>query len=363
MTRQKAGGKYHIQPYHMNGLNWTIVPDDPKRDNIVIVTGFMPSWWTHEYGITFGADFHLDPIVHRNTLVKIASILRERFADLPNFFFSPFDYDKSCPTERRYGDAFIPALFGDKVSFDDASGHPYAQMLNLSDEQAVSQSVPEVENNPVLRSILDQYEDCGCPNVGEMGLEGVVNIGYRLRGQQMYIDLIDNPDLIDHIFDVIYQTINTATHTIRKWQDPEHTKPTYFINCNCLVNMMSPEMYRKRLLKFDKCFNDSFDIFGIHTCNWTVDSYLDAIAEIEGLGYLDMGSESDLGKVHKLLPDLTPSVFFHPEKLRALSTKQIEKEITELGKRIGRGYILFSDLEVGTDDEQIKTAYEAVAKL
>ena len=70
-TTEQDAAKYHIQPYHMNGLNWRLVPDDPDRDNIVIVTGFMPSWWTEEYGITFGADFHLDLDVHRATLARI----------------------------------------------------------------------------------------------------------------------------------------------------------------------------------------------------------------------------------------------------------------------------------------------------
>ena len=363
MAQHKEGIRNHIQPYHMNGLNWTLVPDDPNRDNIVVVTGFMPSWWAHEYGITFGADFHLDPVVHNNTLARMASILKTRFADIPNFFFSPFDYENSYAVERRYGDAFVPALFGDKVSFDDASGHPYAEMLSLSDEQAISLSVPEIENNAVLHSILERHGDSGCPMVGEMGLEGVINIGYRLRGLQTYIDMIDKPDVIDHVFDVVYETINAAAHAIRKWQSQAHATPTYFVTCNCLINMISPEMYRTRLLKFDQRFNDSFDIFGIHTCNWTVDPYLDAISQIEGLGYLDMGPQSDLDRIHALFPDLTPSVFFHPEKLRALSTNEIEREISELGQRIIRGYILLSDLEVGTSDEQIKAAYGAASQV
>jgi len=355
--------KWHIQPYHMNGLNWTLVPNDPKQDNIVIVTGFMPSWWTHEYGITFGKDFHLDAAVHKSTLIKMASILKERFADVPNFFFSPFDYENSYPTERRYGDAFIPAIFGDEVSFDEASGHPYAKTLNPTDEQASKITAVDVENNHVFRSILEKRRDPNSPITGEMGLEGVINIGYKLRGQEMFVDLIAKPELIDHIFSVVYETINTVTHRIRQWQDPMHTRPSYFVNCNCLVNMLSPEMYKSRLLKFDKRFNESFDIFGIHTCNWTVDPYLDAIAEIKGLGYLDMGPETDIEKVHKLFPDLTPAVFYELEKVRSLSISEIRGEIAELGKRIGRGYILFCDLEVGTGDDHIKAAYEVASKL
>jgi len=74
--------------------------------------------------------------------------------------------------------------------------------------------------------------------------------------------------------------------------------------------------------------------------------------------------ESDIDLVHRLFPDLTPSVFFYPpDEFRRLSIPQIKKETTELGKRIGRGYVLLQDIEVGTTDAQIEAAYEAASKL
>ena len=117
----------------MNGLNWRLAEDRPERDNIVVVTGFMPAWWTVEYGITFGAGFHLDAEEHRATLARMEAILHERFGDLPNFFCGD-GYAEAWPMERRYGDALIPALFGSEVSFEDASGHPYSPVLALSSE-------------------------------------------------------------------------------------------------------------------------------------------------------------------------------------------------------------------------------------
>jgi hypothetical protein len=353
----------HIQPYHMNGLNWTLVPDDPQRDNIVIVTGFMPNWWEKEYGITFRKDFHTDSEVHRATLAKMAVILKKRFGHLSNFFYSPFDYENTYPVERRYGDALISAIFDAEVSFDEASGHPYSDCMNLSDQQALKLAVPDVENHPVLRAILDQRRDSEVCIVGEPGFDGVINIGYYLMGHEMFIDLIQKPDLIRHVYDVAFQTMDEMVHLVRRWQDPAGVKPTYFVTSDCMLNMISPEMYRQHLLKYDKQFHESFDMFGIHTCNYNVDPYLDAIAEIGDIAYLDMGADTDLEKVHRLFPDLTPSVFFHPEKLRNLTPSQVSKEVTELGKRIGRGYILFCDLEVGTTDEQIQAAYEAVSQL
>ena len=239
---------YHLQPYHMNGLNWTLV-DKPKKDNIIIVTGFMPSWWTQEYGITFHKDFHLNPSVHKETLCKMASILNERFGNLPNFFFSPFDYADSYPAERIYGDALIPALFGSEVSFDDASGHPYADCPCLSDEQIFSLSVPDVENSSAIRAILDNCPDSNTPITGELGYEGVLNIAYKLRGQEIFLDLIQKPDLAAHLLDVIFQTIDNTVHTARKWQNLTNPKPTYFVHADCMVSMISGEMYSKHLLE------------------------------------------------------------------------------------------------------------------
>ena len=361
-TPDSNASRYHIQPYHMNGLNWKLAPDDPARDNIVIVTGFMPSWWAQEYGITFGREFHLAPAVHKETLVRMTSILAERFESIPNFFHGGGDYAGSYPTERMYGDAFIPALFGCDVSFEEASGHPFTDVVRLSDEQAMNLRVPDVENHPVLRSIIDGRDGAGIPVAGELGYEGVVNIAYRLRGEEMYVDLVQNPDLIRHVFEVVYETIDAAAHCIRRWRDPRHTRPYDFVNCNCLINMMSGDMYREHLLEFDRRFHDSFDVFGIHTCNWSVDPYLDAMSEVGELAYLDMGADSDIDRVHELFPDLAPSVFFHPETLRRLAPHDVDREITDLGKRIGRGYILFSDLDVGTTDEQLRAAYEAAAR-
>lgn len=346
----------------MNGLNWRLVPDDPDRDNIVIVTGFMPSWWTKEYGITFGSDFHLNPDVHRNTLSRMEAILRERFGDLPNFYCGD-NYATSHAMERRYGDALIPALFGCSVSFEDASGHPYADGLNLNDVEASNLTVPDMRNHPVTKLLFPDHKNTDFQTTGELGFEGVINIAYKLRGQELFIDMMSNPQRAHHIFEVVWETIDKFVHMVRDWQDPMHVKPTYFVNCDCVVNMISGEMYKNQLLEYEKRFSESFDIFGIHTCNWNIDPYLDALSELEGLAYLDMGADSDIEKVHKLFPDLSLSVFFHPEKLRNLLEQEIKKEIKELGKRIGKGYILFSDLEVGTTDSQIRAAYEAAANL
>ena len=357
MISKKIAG-YHIEPYHMNGLNWRLVPDEADSNHIKVITGFMPAWWTADYGIEFDEDFHLDSEVHRDTLEKMHLILSERFADLPGFSIGA-DYAHLYSLERRYGDAFLPALFGCSAFFDDASGHPYAEPSNLSDKELEAFDVPEIRSHPIMKLLLE--ETAAGKTTGELGFEGVINIAYKLRGLAMFTDMIDNPRRLNQLYAVVWKTIDTVVHIVRDWQDPLHEKPTFFVNCDCLINMISGEMYREQLLEFERRFAGSFDLFGIHTCNWTIDPYLDALGEVGGLAYLDMGPDSDLDKVHRLFPDLRPTVFFHPEKIRHLEIDEIRKEISGLCTRIGKGYILLSDLEAGTPDDHIRAVYEAAA--
>ena len=352
---------FHIRPYHFNGLNWTLASGEDDKDNIVVVTGFMPSWWEREYGIRFGSDFHLDPDTHRTTLSKMQSLLEERFGNLPGFLTTT-DYAHSFPIERRYGDGLIPALFGASVSFDDASGHPYAECLKLSDEQVERLEPPDVENHPVVSSFLDEKKGGFLRTSGEPGFEGVINIAYKLRGEEMFVDMLQKPALARHLFEVVFETIRRTVLAVRTWQDPAHARPSYFVNCDCLINMISGDMYRGYLIEYEKRFSECFELFGVHTCNWKIDPYLDSLAGISGLAYVDMGAESDLEKVHRLFPSLRPAVFFHPERVRRLSPRDLRKEIGELARKIVKGYILLSDLEEGTSDGQIRAVYDEASR-
>jgi len=352
--------EYRIQPYHMNGLNWRLRPGREEPRAITVVTGFMPAWWQAEYGIAFGEPFHTDPRVHRGTLVRMSAALKQRFGDLGSFVFGD-DYEDSYACERMYGDGFIPSLFGSRIHFDDASGHPYAECMHLDDGAVRRLEAPDFDTHPVFRTICDPRKEGFRRVTGELGYEGVINIAHKLRGEQMFFDMVEQRELFGHLADVIATTLDGVVHRVRAWQAPE--TPASLVVCDCLINMISCDMYRELLLECDARLSRSFPLFGIHTCNWTVDPYLDALAEMAGrIQYLDMGAASDLDRVHRLFPRLRPSVFYHPERLRQLPRAQVRKEIDELCRKIGRGYILLSDLEAGTPDAVIRDVYETAAK-
>lgn len=352
--------EFTIQPYNMNGLNWRLVRADAVRRNIIVATGFMPEWWRAEYGIAFGRDFHLYPSVHRNTLARMEEILGERFGDLPDFFCGD-GYAHSWPMERRYGDGLMSATFGGRVGFDDASGHPHPVLMNLSDEEAMKLVAPDAENNPVLKSLFEDGAEPALRRTGELGFEGLINILYYLRGQQVFLDIHEGTNVFRHLSEVVADAIQRVVHRFRRWQDTAGERPSHFVNCDCLINMLSPKTYRERLLQYEHRFRESFDLFGIHTCNWTIDPYLDALSEIGKLDYLDMGPDSDFDKVHKLFPGLRPSVFIRQDDVRHMPLPNLKKKVEELCRRLGRGYLLLADLPAGTSDASIRMIHEVAA--
>ena len=77
------------------------------------------------------------------------------------------------------------------------------------------------------------------------------------------------------------------------------------------------------------------------------------------LAFARSGDKGDTANVGVIA--LAPAAYQH--MVDQLTPARVKREIAELGRRIGRGYILLCDLETGTTDGQIKAAYEAASAL
>ncbi len=353
--------KWHICPHIAPScaLNWHLVPDEQSEGEVTVVTGFLPTWWARNYGIIINEEWHINPEVRRESLIHMEEFLQERFSRLPNFFCGP-GYKGSYPIEFAYGCELVPALFGCPLVYS-ADGYPFSNPLKLSQEQAIRLETPNLDNSPLLKSLWTIPPEQPNKRVtGQLGVEGVLNIALKLRGEEIFIDMLNDKPLACHIFEVITETLIQLVHKIRKWQDPQKNMPTYIVTSNCTVNMISGEMYQDLLLSYDLKLAHAFDIFGMHNCGWRVDPYIDSYAKIEDLAYLDMGGDTDIARVHKAFPQLSLTFFYPPDVFRRQNPDQIYTEIKNIGKAINKGYILLSDLDVGVGDEQVIAAYEAI---
>src|SRR4030042_2007196 len=106
---------------------------------------------------------------------------------------------------------------------------------------------------------------------------------------------------------------------------------------NCVMNMVSPGQYEEFVLPLDRELGDRYPRFGVHTCNWKADPYLESLRKIPRMGYLDTGIESDLGRMRALFPDTRRAVLYGPVQLEAKSLSALAVDFRRIAELAGPG--------------------------
>lgn len=96
---------------------------------------------------------------------------------------------------------------------------------------------------------------------GDINWEGIQNVALNLRGQQLFIDYYENPDLVRKLVDLIASTIiqflnfldaKTGTTSISVNRIVRRDDARLHLHSNCTVALISKEMYREFLLPYDR---------------------------------------------------------------------------------------------------------------
>ena len=101
---------------------------------------------------------------------------------------------------------------------------------------------------------------------GYLNWQGVLNNSYRLRGEELFVDMALEPARANHLFECVRTTMAEGALRLYGRQRETGVEVRHFTMSNCLVNMVSPEQYRDLLLPHDRWLADQFDLVGIHNC-------------------------------------------------------------------------------------------------
>lgn len=66
------------------------------------------------------------------------------------------------------------------------------------------------------------------------------------------------------------------------------------------------------LLPFDQRLDSIYGCGGIHNCAWNATPYLEAYAQVPGVGYVGLGIKSDLARAKSLFPAARRAVMYTP---------------------------------------------------
>ena len=325
--------------------------------------GFNPSWFHRFCGIDFSEEWHRDPKLRLRGYEKMAAEIKRRF---PGYNIGEVLDDKPPDLlTGTYGIGVVDMIFGRSLVYaPDRWPVPIGEPL--TDEEADSLSVPDIENNGFLHQILAQLDEIaqltGSAR-GYLNWQGVLNTAFRLRGQEIFIDMMMAPNRAQHLFGVVAETMIRSAKMVYARQRELGVDYQFLTVGNCTVNMAGPRLYEQLLLPHDRTIRQEFRDFGVHNCAWSVTPYLDAYASIADVGYIDMGFNSDLKRARQTFPNARRNLLYTSMDLKNKSDAQIVEDFERIARDLAPCDVGLPDIESDVPDARIMFAIDLCSRL
>ena len=325
-----------------------------------VTFGFVPQYYSQQLGIRFGREWHENCEYRYETLLKMKMHLNRTFPQAEEFH--PRDnghgFDADCATlSGIYGSKLLPLLFGLDICFPEDDWPGDASTNHFSKETLRELKPVDLNNNPFIHRLDGQMAQMrrtfGRIDGYMVGYQGVLNTALKLRGNDIFMDMYDDAAFVDDLFGKIADAIEKTAKWIQSRQRESGCDIDMLSLSNCVVNMISPELYERFVLPHDKRLSGKFSRFGIHTCNWNVTPYLESIRKIPDLGYLDMGGMSDMGKARRMFPETRLAVLYSPVDFMQKSLPELEADMRKIATQAAPCDIVLADLTEDTDAARI----------
>lgn len=329
-------------------------PCDGTESPLRVSLGFTPRWYHQRLGIDFGQVWHTNPLYRYETLTRMKGELHARFPQVP--WCTP-----AATISGVFGILLIPMLYGAAPVYS-PDGWPDAPPI-FDREDLRNLPETDLENNPAFLQLSDQMEEIASrwgAIHGYLNYQGIMNIAAKLRGSEIFLDMIDEPELVKSFFSHIAGTILAVSRRVQQRQRESGFDIDLLSLSNCTVSMISPGQYEAFILPLDKELSRHYSRFGIHTCNWVADPYLEAMRKIETMGYLDTGINSDLPRIKQMFPHTRRALLLTPGEVESASASALEEMIQRIHREYAPCDIVLADVESTTPDSRVVEFLELV---
>lgn len=337
---------------------------------------FHPSWWNANLGISFEREFFFDPSCRVESERKMDQYLYERFGDIGLGRKNADQRPVVGPVHLAAG-FVISALLGCEVRFHKNSS-PDVMQRNMSDKEVMNLNVPDFRmtypTNELIR-LMDILEGQYGFIEGDFNWSGIQNIALDLRGQQLFIDYFENPQIVKHLFDIISKTLvefvkyvkgRTGTSSLSVNPFVKHFKPSVNLHSNCSVTMISAETYDKFLLEYERYLSQNLQPYGIHHCGNNMHKFAESYCKVGGVCFYDVGWGSNIKECREKLPNAFLNIRLSPVKILNCSTSEVEKDIANLVNDNGglnNMGLCCINMDFGTPNENIRRIYQVAGYL
>ena len=264
----------------------------------------------------------------------------------------------------KWGMDFIPFVLGAELTCQDAGGYAVRKMnietlkklkpVDVADSPAGEWVVNRKAELLKLYGTVDQAMD----------LEGATNLAVRIRGEEFYMDLIEDKSLARHILEVVTATICNAYEFLGR-----EFKLDALLIGNCNVTLMSPALYENMILEYDLRIAEIAEkVTGrrnsvrLHHCDVPVDKFIDVYKKIPDVFKLEASYTSDIKRVCREMPGVVFSAMVNPLDMTRKSIGQLEAEFDKV-LRDGAGEIDIWNIDPSTDVEKLKEIFGMICRV
>jgi hypothetical protein len=328
-------------------------PVDGTESLMRVSLGFEPLWFHKRCAVDFSEEWHTNPIYRHDTLVKMKAELERAF---PTVDYWASRQDDQWTISGAYGAYFIAQVFGCQLRYSVDRWPAIISKPELPLERLAALRIEDLIAAPIVSDLLRQMDSIECQGGkihGYMNWQGVLNNAFNIYGQAIFLDLRDKPELVQQFFALICDVMITLAGLVQRRQRQSGFAIDQLDVSNCVMNMISPRAYQQFIYPYDKKIAESFERFGVHTCNWNVTPYLQVLRDLPKVGYLDMGIDSDMQQARSLFPDARRAVMYSPVKLHDASIEEIENDMRRIRTELSPCDVVMADIQATTPDSRV----------
>jgi len=258
---------------------------------------FMPEWWDRHYHACVPRPSKPSQAALESVYLGRLRFLHENFGKWEIGQEKPSLDGGQIATVLRHCYDTVPVLLGTTLDYGNAWGsHPRFRKL----EELGGLEPVDITNHPEGEWIVGEKQRLDslygrCTHCLDLG--GVVNHAFRIVGQDIYADMISNPEEVKSLFECIIQTMRWFFDYLDDVFG--EMDPVPFSNCN--VTLMGPALYENVVLPFDarqNCFaaerHGVAPRAAIHHCDVPLDPFIDAYSKLPGLASVQASYTSDV---------------------------------------------------------------------
>ena len=347
-------------------------PDLPG-DMLPVDIVLHPSWWHAHAGITFDEDFFYHPAKRVESERRMEKVLHDRFGQ----FGLGADHDRDLPVIGAVHNAagfMVSEMLGCEVRYkaDSAPEVVPAQRKSLVIDPDEAFRSPAAKRYERLR---DQLKARFGRVLGDINWGGVLNLALDLRGQDIFLDMVDEPEKTKRVFRKLAEVIDrftagiqaeTGTSSISVNRNVRHFRQPVFLHSECAHTMISLRNYEEFLMPVDEEWSRRRRPFGIHHCGKDPHRFAAAYARLPRLDFLDVGWGGDVALLRRHLPRTFFNIRLDPVSIVRMTPAEIRETIIRLVRQSDNPWltgVCCINMDNTVTDNQINAIFDTVTEL